>query len=270
MLRIEDLDSQRSRRSFADAVMRDFEQLGLWWDGEPLYQSTRTDAYRAAFAKLESLELLYPCYCTRADLHAASAPHAGERPVYAGTCRYAAKEELDEKRARAASANRKPSWRVKVPDETVHVADLFQGSYHQNLVLECGDFVIRRSDGSFAYQLAVVIDDAYQGVTSVVRGSDLLSSTPQQLFLQDVFGLEHPQYGHVPLLMGADGHRLSKRHADANLERLLESHGTIEGVLGHIAFVAGIIPEDEPASAEELLANADLSSLCGRDQILWQ
>ena len=270
VLRIEDLDAQRSRAEFADAVMRDFAFLGLWWDGEPLYQSDRMDAYLEAYGELSSQGLLYPCYCTRADLHAASAPHVGEKPVYAGTCRMASPDVLEEKRAKAIEQGRGPSWRVLVPQRVVELSDRFQGRYEQDLQRECGDFVVRRSDGSFSYQLAVVVDDDYQGVTEVVRGVDLLSSAPQQRYLQDVLGLPHVAYGHVPLLMGPDGHRLSKRHRDANLESLLDVYGTAEGILGHISYLAGIIPDDEPATAQELLKYADLSPLMHRKQILWR
>ena len=270
VLRIEDLDTQRSKAEFADAVMRDFENLGLWWDGEPVYQSNRTQAYQEAFEQLLDADLLYPCYCTRADLHAASAPHVGEKPVYAGTCRLADPSELEKRKNRALEQGREPSWRVIVPDRVVEIDDMFQGHFVQRLKRECGDFVVRRSDGAFAYQLAVVVDDAYQGVTSVVRGVDLLSSSPQQRFLQDMLGLEHVGYAHVPLLMGADGHRLSKRHKDANLECLLQAYGSVEGVLGHIAYLAGLIEADEPASAEELLRCADLSVLERKEAILWK
>lgn len=270
LLRIEDLDAHRSRLGFAEGIMSDFHLLGLDWDGNPLYQSKREEAYREAYAKLEDGGLVYPCYCTRADLHAASAPHEGESFVYPGTCRTASHEERERKRLSAAERGRKPSHRVAVPHDSISFDDLFQGSFSFDLPSECGDFVIRRSDNSFAYQLAVVIDDAFQGVTCVVRGCDLIASTPQQIFLQRALGLPTPRYAHVPLIMGQDGHRLSKRHADANLDALLSTYGTPEAILGHIAHVAGLIPEDVPSSARSLLSQANLDALKGVRRIPWR
>lgn len=270
LLRIEDLDASRSRTEFAEGLMNDFELLGLDWDSDPLYQGERAEAYREAYAKLEDAGLVYPCYCTRADLHAASAPHEGEAFVYPGTCRTASPEERERKRLSAARQGREPSHRVIVPNESISFDDLLQGTFSLNLPSDCGDFVIRRSDTSFAYQLAVVVDDAFQGVTCVVRGCDLIASTPQQIFLQHALGLPTPRYAHVPLIMGQDGHRLSKRHADANLDALLATHGTPEAILGHIAYTTGLVPEDVPASAQSLLHQADLDALKGIERIAWR
>lgn len=270
VLRIEDLDRSRSKAEYIDQIMRDFEFLGLIWDSGPYYQSARDSVYEEAFARLKEMELVYPCYCTRADLHAASAPHPGEKPIYPGTCRKLAPEDLQEKARAAAKAARNPSFRICVPGECYSFDDGFQGRFGQVLDRDCGDFVVRRSDGAFAYQLAVVVDDAAQGVNCIVRGSDLLSSTPQQLFLQDILELPHPVYAHVPLLMGPDGRRLSKRHKDADLECLLQRYGTAQAVLGHIAFVTGLVPEDEPLTADQILRFADLSSLAGVDSLIWK
>ncbi|MGN0262040.1 MAG: tRNA glutamyl-Q(34) synthetase GluQRS [Eggerthellaceae bacterium] len=269
VLRIEDLDRSRSKAEYIDQIMRDFEFLGLTWDYGPYYQSSRDSVYEEAFNRLQEMGLVYPCYCTRADLHAASAPHPGEKPIYPGTCRMLASGDLQEKARAAAQAGRKPSLRIRVPGDCHSFCDGFQGQYMQVLDRDCGDFIVRRSDGAFAYQLAVVIDDAAQGVNCIVRGSDLLSSTPQQLFLQDILGLPHPVYAHVPLLMGPDGHRLSKRHKDADLECLLQRFGTSQAILGHIAFVTGLVPEDEPLTADQILRYADLSSLSGVDALSW-
>ncbi len=218
VLRIEDLDAQRSKREYVDAVQRDFERLGLTWDEGPFFQHDREEAYRAAFDALAARGLVYPCFCTRADLHAGSAPHRGEKPVYPGTCRGLS----DEERAQRVAGGRTPAQRLAVPDRDVALQDLVQGSYRQNLARECGDFLVRRSDGAFAYQLAVVVDDAEQGVNSVVRGVDLLCSTPQQMHLQDLLGLPHPVYAHVPLVVAERDRRLSKRDHDAALDALLE------------------------------------------------
>ena len=257
VLRIEDLDAQRSKREYVDAVQRDFERLGLTWDEGPFFQHDREEAYRAAFDALAARGLVYPCFCTRADLHAGSAPHRGEKPVYPGTCRGLS----DEERAQRVAAGRTPAQRLAVPDRDVALQDLVQGSYRQNLARECGDFLVRRSDGAFAYQLAVVVDDAEQGVNSVVRGVDLLCSTPQQIYLQSLLGLPHPDYAHVPLLVAERDRRLSKRDRDAALDALLARFKTPAAVVGHIAGLTGLAPTCDPATPEELLATFDLAAL---------
>ena len=249
VLRIEDLDRERSKGVYIDQIQRDFETLGLFWDEGPYFQHDRDEAYAEAFGRLEARGLLYPCFCTRADLHAASAPHRGEKLVYAGTCRHLSDAEVEARRA----AGRTPGWRVAVDGRTIAFEDLVQGSYAQKLDRDCGDFLIRRSDGAFAYQLAVVVDDAAQGVNSVVRGVDLLCSTPQQRYLQDLLGLPHPAYAHVPLLVAEQNRRLSKRDRDAALDELLARFGSPRAVIGHIAAVAGLVPEEAPATPEELL-----------------
>ena len=256
VLRIEDLDAERSKPVYIDAVQRDFEALGLTWDEGPYFQHDRTEAYRAAYDELRERGLVYPCFCTRADLHAASAPHRGEKPVYPGTCRHLS----DGERAVRAQQHM-PAQRLIVPDREVAFVDQVQGSYAQNLAADCGDFLVQRSDGAFAYQLAVVVDDAAQGVTSVVSGVDLLCSTPQQLYLQELLGLPHPAYAHIPLLVAERDRRLSKRDRDAALDALLARFKTPEAVIGHIAGITGLAPTCDPATPEELLATFDLAAL---------
>ena len=256
VLRIEDLDVERSKAEFVDAAQRDFEALGLTWDDGPFFQQGRDEVYREAFHALEERGLVYPCYCTRADLHAASAPHFGEKLVYPGTCRHLTEEERTER-----EAARKPAFRLVVPDEDISFTDQVQGAYRQNLARECGDYLVRRSDGLFAYQLAVVVDDAAQGVTSVVRGVDLLTSTPQQIYLQRLLGLSEPAYAHVPLLVSARDRRLSKRDRDAALDEMLAHFKTPSGVIGHIAGVTGLAPTTDPATPEELLKTFDVAKL---------
>lgn len=256
VLRIEDLDVERSKAGFADQVMRDFEKLGLYWDVGPYYQQGRGGAYEAAFEELTRRDLVYPCFCTRADLHAASAPHRGEKLVYPGTCRDLTPAEREER-----GAARAPAFRLRVPDEDYAFHDLVQGDFAQNLARECGDYIVRRSDGLFAYQLAVVVDDAEQGVNCIVRGMDLLVSTPQQMYLQDLLGFGHASYAHVPLLVSERDRRLSKRDRDAGLEELLTAYQTPEGVIGHVAHIAGLLPEDAPATPAELLASFDPTAL---------
>lgn len=257
VLRVEDLDRERSKPQFIDGVQRDFEALGLFWDEGPFFQHDRDEAYRAAFAQLQERGLVYPCYCTRADLHAASAPHHGEKPVYPGTCRSLSASE----RAEREAAGRRPAQRLKVPGETITFDDLIQGVTTQRLDTECGDFLVQRSDGAFAYQLAVVVDDAAQGVNSVVRGVDLLCSTPQQIYLQELLGLPSAQYAHVPLLVAEQDRRLSKRDKDAALDELLERFKTPAAVVGYIAGVTGLAPTTDPATPEELLGRFSLDRL---------
>lgn len=266
VLRIEDLDAERSKPCFIDAVQRDFEMLGLLWDEGPYFQHDRADAYQEAFDVLQRAGLTYPCYCTRADLHAASAPHRGEKPVYPGTCRGLGPSE----RASREAAGRRAAIRLAVPNMDVELADALQGPYRQNLETECGDFLIRRSDGAFAYQLAVVVDDAAQGITTVVRGVDLLCSTPQQMHLQSLLGYPHPDYAHVPLIVAEEGRRLSKRDHDAALDALLARFGTPEGIIGHIAGTTGLAPSCDPLSPEELLRCFSLDGLRDKIQICWK
>lgn len=266
VLRIEDLDPVRSRQEYIDAIMRDYAFLGLTWDGEVLFQSARSELYADAFSELAQKACVYDCFCTRADLHAVSAPHRGEKTVYPGTCRHLSPAE----RASRLEAGRKPAQRLQVPAETIALVDQFQGAYAQQLDTDCGDFIVRRNDGAFAYQLAVVVDDAAQGVTSVVRGVDLLCSTPQQIYLQQLLGYPTPTYGHIPLLTAEKDRRLSKRDKDAGIDELLARYRTAAGILGHIAFVTGMIPVDEPCTADELVARADLAPLHNRIQIPWR
>lgn len=256
VLRIEDLDRERSKAEYITAVQRDFELLGLTWDQGPFFQHDRDEAYLEAFSALERKGLVYPCFCTRADLHAASAPHRGEKFVYPGTCRGLTAKQIAEK-----SLRRAPAQRLRVPDAAYSFEDLVQGHYEQNLAHDCGDFLIRRSDQAFAYQLAVVVDDAAQGVTSIVRGVDLLCSTPQQLYLQELLGLDHPRYAHIPLLVAEKNRRLSKRDHDAGIEELLARFKTPEAIIGHIAGICGLAPTCDSATPEQLLATFDVVRL---------
>lgn len=245
VLRIEDLDPDRCRPAYADTLKRDLEWLGLTWDTEQTPQSLRGEAYREMFSRLEERGLIYPCYCSRTELHAASAPHASDGTVlYAGTCRNLTPEER-------AAKTKAPCWRVRVPDEDVSFTDGVQGEYTQNLARGCGDFILRRADGVYAYQLAVVTDDAEAGVTQVVRGSDLLSSTPRQIWLQRQLGFPKPDYYHVPLLVAPDGRRLSKRERDLDMGALRERY-VPETLLGLLAHACGLLSHSEAVRADEL------------------
>ena len=213
LMRIEDIDSGRSREQWVEVQLDELRQIGLDWDGEPVRQSDRHDLYREALAKLEADGLLYECFCTRAEIReAASAPH-GELPegAYPGTCRELTAAERGERRA----SGRPPALRVRAAGARVGFEDHTCGRVEKTL----DDFVVRRNDGDFAYNLAVTVDDAEQGVGEVVRGSDLLDTTPRQLWLYDRLGLAAPaRFSHVPLMLGEDGERLAKRHGAITLE----------------------------------------------------
>lgn len=248
VLRLEDLDPDRCRQDYCDQVMRDLEWLGLDWDNEPVYQSRRTELYAEHFHRLEEQGLVYPCYCTRAERLAASAPHRSDGiVVYDGRCRRLTPKEQEE-----LSSTRRPAWRAAVPAEEYSFDDLCQGHYCERLDRDCGDFILRRSDGVYAYQLAVVVDDALMGINQVVRGSDLLDSTPRQLWLCDALNFDPPEYAHVPLLLAPDGRRLAKRDRDQELGQLQETY-TAPELVGHLAHLAGLIPEYEPITPAQLV-----------------
>ena len=245
VLRMEDLDTLRTSAEFADLLRRDLRWLGLTWDWEQTPQSQRSGVYDRYFEQLREKELLYPCFCTRSQLHSVNAPHLSDGTyVYAGTCRNLTP-------AQQAAFDRKPSWRVTVPDKVWEMTDRLQGSYRENLATDCGDFVVRRADGVYVYQLAVTVDDGEAGVTEVVRGVDLLSSATRQMYLQELFGFAHPAYGHVPLLLAPDGRRLSKRDKDLDLGRL-QAWLQPEELIGSLAATCGLLETYQPISAAEL------------------
>ena len=245
VLRMEDLDTQRTSDEYAETLRQDLKWLGLDWDLETAPQSKRSDIYDHYFEMLREKGLLYPCFCTRSQLHSVNAPHLSDGTyVYPGTCRNLTAEER-------AAFDRSPSWRLEVPDRVWQFTDLCQGAYQQNLATDCGDFVVRRADDVYVYQLAVTVDDGEAGVTEVVRGMDLLSSAPRQMYLQELLGFPHPTYGHVPMLMSPDGRRLSKRDKDLDLG-VLRQRMRPETLLGILASSAGIIDRNVSISAAEL------------------
>ena len=247
VLRMEDLDTQRTSEEFARVLREDLLWLGLDWDKETQPQSQRSGVYQRYFDILEEKGLLYPCYCTRSQLHSVNAPHLSDGTyVYPGTCRNLTPEQK-------AAFSRLPAWRVTVPDREWSFTDCCQGFYRENLATDCGDFVVRRADGVYVYQLAVTVDDGEAGVTEVVRGMDLLSSSPRQMYLQELFGFAHPAYGHVPLLLAPDGRRLSKRDRDLDLG-ILRQRMRPEQLVGILAATAGLQERPEPISARELAA----------------
>ena len=253
VLRMEDLDTQRTSSDFAQILRDDLLWLGLHWDEETAPQSQRTAVYDRYFEKLMDEGLLYPCYCTRSQLHSVNAPHLSDGTyVYPGTCR----------NLKNPPAGRRPAWRVIVPDREWQLTDLVQGDYSLNLATGCGDMVVRRADGVYVYQLAVTVDDGEAGVTEVVRGMDLLSSAPRQMYLQETLGFHHPAYGHVPMLLAPDGRRLSKRDKDLDLG-VLRQRLKPEELIGTLAFAAGLIDAHIPINAAELASVFDWQKLRG-------
>ena len=265
LLRIEDLDTVRCPRVYADAIMDDLAWLGLAADGPTptVYQSERSEIYQQYYDILLKKGLVYPCFCSRSQLHAASAPHRSDgQVVYAGTCRGLSDAEVARR-----SLTRAPAFRVRVPDEEIAFTDGHLGRYAENLARDCGDFYLRRADGVFAYQLAVVVDDALMGVTEVVRGSDLLSSTPRQLWLYRELGLTAPQFYHLPLLLAPDGRRLSKRDGDQSLENLRARY-TPQEIIGKLAYVCGLQDIPAPASPQELVPGFSWDKVPQQDILL--
>ena len=256
VLRMEDLDTQRTSAEFAEILRDDLRWLGFTWDRETPAQSQRSAVYDKYFEILREKGLLYPCYCTRSQLHSVNAPHLSDGTyVYPGTCRNLTEGER-------AAFHRAPAWRVVVPDRVWTVEDRIQGTYRCNLATECGDMVVRRADGVYVYQLAVTVDDGEAGITEVVRGMDLLSSAPRQMYLQALFGFPHPEYAHVPMLLAPDGRRLSKRDRDLDLG-ILRQRLTREELLGVLAFAAGLIDQEVSVSLKELTKEFSWKKLSG-------
>ena len=256
VLRMEDLDTQRTSSEYARLLREDLHWLGLDYDRETPPQSQRSGVYDRYFEMLRDRDLLYPCYCTRSQLHSVNAPHLSDGTyVYPGTCRSRTPEQNSRE-------TRSPAWRVRVPDRVWALEDLVQGHFQMNLATQCGDMVVRRADGVYVYQLAVTVDDGEAGVTEVVRGMDLLSSAPRQMYLQELFGFPHPEYAHVPMLLAPDGRRLSKRDRDLDLGQL-QKWVKAETILGTLAYSAGLIDRNIPISAKELAGEFDWKNLKG-------
>ncbi len=269
-LRLEDLDGRCRSEEAASLIVDDLRWAGLDFDGEAERQLAHLDRFEEAFARLRETGLLYPCYCSRADLHAASAPHAADgTPIYPGTCR-----GLDEEERAAADAKLRartghgPAIRIAVPDTRVEFHDGHLGLVAQELAREAGDFVVRRSDGVFAYQLAVVVDDAAAGITQVVRGDDLVSSTPRQIWLQRLLGCPEPAYFHHPLLVDEEGRRLSKRDRDLEMGYVRDHlAGGAEALVGWLAHWMGLLEAPEPVAAAELVGGFSWDAVAQRPRI---
>lgn len=258
VMRIEDLDPRAKHADYAQTLMDDLGWLGLSWDEGPYYQSERYAIYQKAIERLQDMGLIYPCFCTRSELHAATAPHASDGTyLYQGTCRNLTPGQVAQK-----SLVRPPALRLRVPDAndprgTISFDDLCFGHQTEVLAHECGDFLVRRSDGVVAYQLAVVVDDALMGVNQVVRGSDLLGSSARQTYLARLLGYEAPSYGHVPLLVAPGGRRLSKRDRDLDLGALRAMGVRPERIVGWLASQVGMAEPGEELAPEDLLPRFD-------------
>ena len=258
LLRIEDLDAARVRPGQVDTLLRDLEYLGLTWDEAPRYQSTRAEAYAAALERLDHAGRLYPCFCSRAEVaRAASAPHGpdDDGPRYPGTCAH-----LSPLERAARGASRKPSRRFRCERGVTSFIDGVHGSYAQEVATAVGDFAVRRADGVASYQLAVVVDDADSAVTDVLRGDDLLGSTPRQIQIYRALGLEPPRFAHVPLVIGMDGKRLAKREGAYAIAELREAGVPAQRVLGLLATWSGL-GRGEPVDAVELVDRFALDSI---------
>jgi glutamyl-tRNA synthetase len=249
LLRIDDLDRVASRDEHVRSHLADLSALGVDWDGEVVHQSQRFDRYEAALAQLDGDGLLYPCYCTRREVQAAAAAPHGRSPegAYPGTCRDLRPDE----RAAREDEGRRPAWRVRADGARVEVVD----GLHGRVEGVVDDFVVRRADGTPAYQVAVVVDDDDQGVAEVVRGDDLLDTTPRQVWLARRLGLRVPAYAHVPLVLGPDGQRLAKRHGAVTLGQLAERGLRVPVVLGAMAASLGLVPGGTPVESVAALVD---------------
>lgn len=253
-LRIEDIDSPRIKPGAAEQACEDLRWLGLDWDDGPIFQMSRIALYENALHQLQEAEVVYPCTCTRSDVErAASAPHAehSHESVYPGTC-------ANRRQADAANLNVPHCWRFRAGRDSLEYADGFLGLQRVDVG---GDFVVWKSAGTPAYQLAVVVDDAAQRITEVVRGDDLVPSTPRQLLLYWVLNLAAPSFIHVPLVVGPDGRRLAKRHGDTRLSSLRAAGVRAEALLGLLAWSCGWLPKPREITARELLPVFDLQKI---------
>lgn len=263
VLRMEDLDRQRVKPEMAEAALLDLRWLGLDWDEGPVHQSDRLDRYRAAFDRLRELDLAFPCVCTRKEVAAAaSAPHAGdEGPTYPGTCRGRFKSASEAEN----DAGRPPAWRFRVDPAPLPFDDRFLGPTTIDPSDHGGDFVIRSFDGTWSYQLAVTVDDAEMAINEVVRGRDLVPSTPRQILLHRALGSTPPTFTHLPLVLDRDGRRLAKRHGDTELRELRENGVEPGIVLAHVARLSGMETDGDAVTAEELVRHFELQKVPPED-----
>ena len=269
VMRMEDLDHPKVKPAAAEEALEDLRWLGLDWDEGPdcggpympYTQSMRIDHYRNALNLLEQKGLVYPCICSRSDVEAAqSAPHAGEEGLrYPGTCRE--RNHTFSEARKLLSKDRIPAWRYRVEDQHVQFVDGFCGPQDQHVHTEIGDFVIARHEDGAGYMLAVVVDDAAMGITDVLRGDDLLSTTHRQILLYRALGLEPPNFVHVPLVVSSDGRRLAKRHGDTRISALRGQGVPAEKIVGLLAYWCGWAEWGECLSPTDLLPRFDMRCL---------
>ncbi len=264
VLRIEDIDQQRCKAEYIQGIEEDLDWLGLDYDegpgntydyGEPL-QSHRFSLYQEICDRWKEEGEIYPCYCSRSRLHSiSSAPHEGEElPVYDGHCRYLTEEER-------AQMTKGPAWRIRMEDQVETFQDLFSGPHRRKLEAKTDDFLIRRADGMVAYQLAVSVDDGAMEITHVFRGNDLLPSTYYQTYLLKKLGYAVPTYAHLPLLVDAQGVRLSKRQHGITIRELKEAGKTPADIIGLLLYYGGAISKHTPVTAEEARRNISFDEL---------
>ncbi|HHH75791.1 MAG TPA: tRNA glutamyl-Q(34) synthetase GluQRS [Phycisphaerae bacterium] len=258
LMRCEDLDSPRTKAGSIEQMFDELSWLGFTWTGRILYQSQRADLYRKALEVLALKGIAYPCICSRKDIiSAGSAPHDSDSvPAYPGTClgKFDSSDEAED------HSDRPVAWRVKVSDETIAFDDKFAGRCEINLAKTCGDFVIFRNEGIASYQLAVILDDAETDVDIIVRGDDLIDSTARQIHLRRLLGLSTEQtYYHLPLVIGADGRRLAKRHGDTRLSYYRGLGASAERILGLLAHITGLIKTPREITMEELYDIFDIN-----------
>lgn len=273
VLRIEDLDPQRSKTEYTAMIEDDLQWLGLDWDeggtansgnNGPYNQSARNHIYQSFLEQIYNKRLLYPCSCRRSDILATQAPHQSDgRIVYAGTCRPATEPPFPVFPLKGNTV------RVWTPDEEMHFTDIICGEQNGNLAVNCGDFILRRADGAWAYQLAVVVDDAMMEITEVVRGNDLLLSTFQQLYLYKLLGLTAPKFAHIPLICNANGQRLSKRDNSLSMETLRREYKP-ERIIGHLAHLCGLTESAYMISAQNLIEIFDWRKIKRQNKIILQ
>lgn len=259
-LRIDDIDFQRCRKEYINAIYEDLKWLGLDWDQDmsPALQSERQDNYERALKKLESR--IYPCFCSRKELKAlSSAPHPGETTYYPGICRYLSQKKI----LTNFELKKQFVWRLKCPNSPVYFQDRLQGKQIYNPEQYGGDFPLKRSDGSWSYQFATAIDDSK--INFVLRGKDLLDSTPRQLIIMDYLQLPRPQYAHAPLLLDTCGERLAKRHNSLCIKQLRENGIKPETIIGYLAYLANLNPSGKKFQPKELIKSFNLDILPNND-----
>ena len=256
VLRFEDTDLLRMRPGAVEQTFSDLAWLGLDWDEGPAaderggeyFQSCRTEIYDRYFDALRERGMVYPCFCSRKDVRLASAPHEEDRAaVYPGSCRDLTEAEIAERRKR-----RPPAWRLRLEDVTVSFRDRIRGESSCRILREYGDFPIRRADVVYCYQFTAALDDALMGVNEVLRSRDLISSSPWQVYIRQLFGFEPPVFVHIPLLLDPEGQRMAKRDFSLSL-REVRRHYSPEEVVGALGFLAGLQDEPRPRAAAELI-----------------